>query len=270
LAIEDRAALDRIAAESAPDIVIHLAAQAGVRYSLEHPRTYIDANLVGTFNVLDMARAHQPRHLMIASTSSVYGANRKLPFEEADRTDHPLSLYAATKKACEAMAHSYSHLWNIPTTLFRFFTVYGPWGRPDMALFIFTKRIIEGLPIDIYNNGDMQRDFTYVEDLVEAIAALADAVPRQPGEELSSTVAPYRIVNIGHSEPVGLLDFIAEVEKYVGRPAVRNYLPMQPGDVERTYASTARLRRLVGAVPSTPVSIGVQRFVEWYRDYYGV
>lgn len=270
-ALDDKAALDQAAREAEPDVIVHLAAQAGVRYSLEHPRAYIDANLIGTFNVLELARARPPRHLMIASTSSVYGANRKLPFEEADPTDHPLSLYAATKKSCEVMAHCYSHLWNIPTTLFRFFTVYGPWGRPDMALFIFTKRIIEAQPIDIYNNGAMERDFTYIDDLVDAIAALADAVPpNPPAAELSSEVAPYRIVNIGRSAPVGLLEFIDEIEKCVGRKAIRNYLPLQPGDVERTYADTTRLSRLTSAAPATPVAVGVKRFVEWYRSYYGV
>ena len=251
--LEDRAALERTVSEAAPEILIHLAAQAGVRYSLEHPQTYIDANLIGTFNVLDVARAHPPRHLMIASTSSVYGANHKLPFAEDDPTDHPLSLYAATKKSCEVMAHCYSHLWRIPTTLFRFFTVYGPWGRPDMALFIFTKRIIEGRPIDVYNHGHMERDFTYIDDLVAAIAALADAIPGEPRDgaapNLASDVAPYRIVNIGRSAPVGLLDFIDAIEKCVGRPAIRNYLPLQPGEVERTHASTALLNRLIGEVP---------------------
>jgi UDP-glucuronate 4-epimerase len=270
-ALEDKPALDRAANEAEPDIIVHLAAQAGVRYGLEHPRAYIDANLIGTFNILELARARPTRHLMIASTSSVYGANRKLPFAEEDATDHPLSLYAATKKSGEVLAHCYSHLWNIPTTLFRFFTVYGPWGRPDMAVFIFTKRIIAGQPIDIYNNGAMARDFTYIDDLVTAVAALAEAPPPPPpGAELSSEVAPYRVVNIGRSAPVALLDFIEEIEKCVGRKAVRNYLPLQPGDVERTYASTERLTRLIGSAPTTSVATGIARFVEWYRAYYGV
>jgi UDP-glucuronate 4-epimerase len=275
VSVADMASLERVTRAAAPDVIVHLAAQAGVRYSTENPRAYIDSNLVGTFNLLELARALKPRHLLIASTSSVYGANQKLPFEESDPTDHPLSLYAATKKSSEVLAHSYSHLWAIPTTMFRFFTVYGPWGRPDMALFIFTRRILAGQPIDVYNNGDMQRDFTYIDDLIEPLAALADAVPPDPrdaalaGAELASPVAPFRIVNIGHGAPMALLDFIAEIEHCLGRKSVRNLLPMQPGDVERTFASNDRLRRLVGTAPSTPIAVGVKRFVEWYRTYYG-
>jgi len=273
--LEAAARLHDLQSDVKADFIVHLAAQAGVRYSLTNPRAYIDANLVGTFNILEVARALPPQHLLIASTSSVYGANTEMPFAEADRTDHPLTLYAATKKSCEVMAHSYSHLWRIPTTLFRFFTVYGPWGRPDMALFIFTKRILEGQPIDIYNNGDMQRDFTYVDDLVESIAGLIAATPPDPRTmtragtaDLSSPAAPFRIVNIGGSSPVGLLDFIAEIEKCLGRKAIRNYLPMQQGDVPRTFADTEVLRRLTGSHPATPIETGVRRFVDWYRCYY--
>ena len=275
LSLEDEAQLRDVQKEARADFIVHLAAQAGVRYSLTNPRAYIDANLVGTFNILELARALPPQHLLIASTSSVYGANTEMPFAETDHTDHPLTLYAATKKSCEVMAHCYSHLWRIPTTLFRFFTVYGPWGRPDMALFIFTKRILEGKPIDIYNNGDMQRDFTYVDDLVEAIADLATAIPLDPrtckrpdAADLSSPAAPFRIVNIGGGSPVGLLDFIAEIEKCLGRKAIRNYLPMQPGDVPRTFADTDVLSRLTGTRPATPIAVGVRRFVDWYRSYY--
>ncbi len=277
--IEDAVKLQEVASAAAPDIIVHLAAQAGVRYSIENPRAYIDANLVGTFNILELARLIKPRHLMIASTSSVYGANTKMPFAETDPTDHPLTLYAATKKSCEVMAHSYSHLFGIPTTLFRFFSVYGPWGRPDMALFIFTKNIIEGQPIDVYNHGDMERDFTYVDDLVDAIAALAELIPPDPratpeleeeGPEWASRVAPYRRVNIGRSAPVRLTDFIDQIEKCVGQRAVKNLLPMQPGDVKRTIASTGVLYQLIDRRPSTPIEVGVRHFVDWYRSYYRV
>jgi len=280
VALEEAGALDRVAAEGEPQIVIHLAAQPGVRYSLAHPRAYIEANLVGTFNILEFARARRPQHLLVASTSSVYGANTKLPFDEGDPTDHPLTLYAATKKSCEVMAHSYSHLWGIPTTVFRFFTVYGPWGRPDMALFIFTERILQGLPIDIHNHGNMQRDFTYVDDLVEAVAELAHTAPPDPRGleaatrprdlDLSSDVAPFRIVNIGRSSPVGVMEFVDAIERCIGRPAARNLIPMQPGEVERTFASTERLHRIVPMRQSTPIEVGVRRFVDWYRCYYGV
>jgi UDP-glucuronate 4-epimerase len=275
-AIEDAGALHRAIDEVRPDIIVHLAAQAGVRYSLENPRAYIDSNLIGTFNILEAARELKPRHLMIASTSSVYGANTKIPFAETDRTDHPMTLYAATKKSCEAMAHSYSHLWNIPTTVFRFFSVYGPWGRPDMALFIFTKRILEGVPIDVYNYGNMRRDFTYVDDLVGAIAELTGKVPGDPRDaapeadlvELGSEVAPFRLLNIGRSSPVDLLEFIGHIEKCVGRPAIINMMGMQPGDVAQTFADTTALKRVTGIELTTPVDVGVRRFVDWYRSYY--
>ena len=260
-----------------PDVIVHLAAQAGVRFSLENPRAYIDANIVGTFNVMECARDLGVAHLLMASTSSVYGANDLMPFVETEKADTPLTIYAATKKANEGMAHSYAHLWDLPTTMFRFFTVYGPWGRPDMALFKFTKGIIEGTPIDIYNNGDMCRDFTYVDDLVRGIRLLIDAVPERPltqtdvpkGDSLSP-VAPFRVVNIGNSEKVPLLDYIEGVEEALGKKAVRNYLPMQTGDVPATYANTDLLQSLTGYKPQTNFRNGVAQFVKWYRDYYKI
>jgi len=274
--LEDAARLSETYAAFAPEIIIHLAAQAGVRYSLENPRAYIEANIVGTFNILETARELPPLHLMLASTSSVYGANTKIPFVESDRTDHPLTLYAATKKATEGMAHSYSHLWKLPTTLFRFFSVYGPWGRPDMALFLFTKAIIEDRPIQIYNHGNMERDFTYVDDLAQAIALLSELAPTESDDpeetELQglSPAAPYRVVNIGNAAPVPLLTFIKAIEASLGRKAKREYLPMQPGDVIATCADNELLYRLTNFRPSTPVNVGVDRFVRWYRDYYEV
>jgi UDP-glucuronate 4-epimerase len=277
LMLEDAEGLDRIYSEFQPDVVIHLAAQAGVRYSLENPGAYISANVVGTFNILEAARARPPQHLLVASTSSVYGANTKMPFEESDRADHQLTLYAATKKANESMAHSYAHLWKIPTTVFRFFTVYGPWGRPDMALFKFTKAILAGEPIDVYNHGQMDRDFTYIDDIAHGIVLLVDAVPSDPTKEQQiddglglSPVAPFRVVNIGNGNPVRLLTFIEAIEASTGKSAIRNYLPMQPGDVPATFADASLLRRLTGFQPATPVSSGVERFVRWYREYYDV
>ncbi|WP_442755556.1 SDR family NAD(P)-dependent oxidoreductase [Methylocystis sp. JAN1] len=266
--LEDMQALTEAAEQSAPDVIVHLAAQAGVRYSLENPRAYVEANLVGTFNVMEIARTLRPRHLLIASTSSVYGANPTVPFRETDRTDHPLTLYAASKKAGEAMAHSYAHLWSIPTTMFRFFTVYGPWGRPDMAPLKFLDAIEAGRAIDIYNHGNMLRDFTYIDDLVEGIARLMDCVPqRDSGDESVSPQAPYRIVNIGRGAPVPLLDFIDALEAAVGKKAKRNYLDMQKGDVPRTFASADLLERLTGYRPQTSVEEGVKALVEWYREY---
>jgi UDP-glucuronate 4-epimerase len=275
--LEDANALFDYAKAASPDAIIHLAAQAGVRYSLENPRAYIDTNVIGTFNVMEVARELEIGHLLMASTSSVYGANEEMPFDECQRTDTPLTIYAATKKATEAMAHSYAHLWNMPTTMFRFFTVYGPWGRPDMALFKFTKGIIEGVPIDIYNNGDMWRDFTYVEDLVRGIRLLLDSVPPLPerrgpaiqGDSLSA-VAPFRVVNIGNSEKVRLLDFIEAIEEELHMKAVRNYMPMQMGDVPATWANASLLKTLTGYTPKTDFRTGVRNFVAWYRNYYGV
>ena len=260
-----------------PDAIVHLAAQAGVRYSLENPRAYIDTNIVGTFNVMECAREIGLSHLLMASTSSVYGANEEMPFNERQKTDTPLTVYAATKKANEAMAHSYAHLWDLPTTMFRFFTVYGPWGRPDMALFKFTKGIIDGTPIDIYNHGDMWRDFTYVEDLVRGIRLLIDAVPPGVadrgapilGDKLSPA-APFRIVNIGNSDKVRLLDFVEAIEDEIGLKALRNYMDMQPGDVPATWADASLLEALTGYAPRTDFRTGVRNFVAWYREYYGV
>jgi len=260
-----------------PDFVIHLAAQAGVRYSIEAPRSYLESNIVGTFELLEAARAFPPGHMLLASTSSAYGANTKMPYTETDKADHQMSFYAATKKATENMAHSYAHLYGLPVTMFRFFTVYGPWGRPDMALFKFTKAILEGRPIDVYNYGDMKRDFTYVEDLVEGIRLLMDAVPVRPaeGEEVPegdslSPVAPWRVVNIGNSSSVQLTDFIEAIEAATGRKAERNLMPMQPGDVPATWASADLLQSLTGYRPKTAVREGVARFVDWYREYYEV
>lgn len=272
LMLEDMAALSRAADACRPDVILHLAAQAGVRYSVDNPRAYVDANLVGTFNVLEAARATQPKHLLMASTSSVYGANERLPFREADRAAHPLSLYAATKRSGELLSHSYSHLWRTPTTVFRFFTVYGPWGRPDMALFKFVHGILGDQAIDVYNDGEMERDFTYIDDLVEAVRRLVDKPPALgaavPGDSLSPA-APWRTVNIGRGEPVNLMDFIGEAERALGRKAKLNFLPMQPGDVERTFADASLLDTLTGYRPSTSVRQGVEAFCRWYRDYYG-
>jgi UDP-glucuronate 4-epimerase len=264
--LEDRDALLEAARMAAPDVVVHLAAQPGVRYSLENPRAYIDSNLVGSWSVLDVAREVKPKHLMLASTSSIYGANPKVPFAETDRTDAPLSLYAATKKSMEAMAHAYAHLYRLPITVFRFFTVYGPWGRPDMAIFKFTRAILEGTPIDVYGSGKMCRDFTYVDDLVEAVLRL---VPRAPAST-DETPVPYRVVNIGGGQPESLPDLIATIEKAAGRTAIQHLLPMQPGDVPQTYASPDLLVELTGYRPDTPLSTGVAHFVEWYRRHYGV
>lgn len=272
--LEDADALNATLEGGRFSIVVHLAAQAGVRYSLEAPRAYVDANLVGTFNVLELARQAVPDHLLLASTSSVYGGNERMPFREDERADFPMTLYAATKKAGEAMSHSYSHLWGIPTTCFRFFTVYGPWGRPDMALFKFVRAITAGEAIDVYGQGRMRRDFTYVDDLVEALRRLADAAPvrGRPAEGAAdslSPVAPWRVVNVGGGDPVELMRFVETVEAAVGRPAVRNMIEMQKGDVVGTSADLSLLEALTGYRPRTPVEEGVARFVEWYRGYYG-
>ena len=265
LMLEQAGPLADIVAAAAPEIVVHLAAQAGVRYSIENPRAYIDSNIIGTFNLLEALRARPCRHLLAASTSSVYGANKQQPFEEGHSTDQPVSLYAATKKATEAIAYSYAQLFRIPTTMMRLFTVYGPWGRPDMALFKFTESIIAGTPIEVYGAGKMTRDFTYVDDVVEAITRLADRAP-----EAGDAKAPYRVVNVGGGQPVGLEDFIALIETAIGRKAVRRDLPMQQGDVPATWASTALLEQLTGFWPATPLSVGVPAFVEWYRAYHRV
>lgn len=272
--VEDAATLDRVGADFTPDVIIHLAAQAGVRYSLTHPRSYIETNFTGSFNVLELAKRQKVRHLLIASTSSVYGANPEMPFHETDRTDHPLTVYAATKKAVEALSHSYAHLWGLPVTLFRFFTVYGAWGRPDLAYFKFAKAILQGEPIDVYNHGELWRDFTAVEDLVEGVSRLIPLVPPAPGArgapvqgDSLSPVAPHRIVNLGNSDRVHLMEFIRTLETLLGRKAVCNFLPMQPGDVPATWADCSLLERLTGFKPETDLATGLARFVDWYRDY---
>ncbi|MCI4677772.1 NAD-dependent epimerase/dehydratase family protein [Rhodoblastus acidophilus] len=264
----------RAAAESArPELIVHLAAQAGVRYSLENPRAYVESNLVGAFNVLEIARELKPRHLMLASTSSVYGANPDMPYAENHRTDWPATFYAATKKANEAMSHSYAHLWRIPTTCFRFFTVYGPWGRPDMALFKFVEAIEQGRPIDVYGRGEMQRDFTYIDDLIEGILRLSACIPGEPrvssapeAPDSLSPAAPWRVVNIAGGKAVGLMDFIAAIENSLGRKAVLNLLPMQPGDMKATFADHRLLQALTGYRPATPVEVGVKAFVDWWKS----
>jgi UDP-glucuronate 4-epimerase len=267
--LEDKAALEQAAEIGEPDVIVHLAAQAGVRYSLENPKAYVDSNLIGSWNILELAKAVQPKHLLLASTSSIYGANEKIPFAETDRADEPMTLYAATKKSSELMAHSYAHLYKVPTTAFRFFTVYGPWGRPDMALFKFVDSILNGRPIEIYGEGRMSRDFTYIDDLVEGIVRLMDVVPSEDNrvEEIDtlSRHAPFRVVNVGGGQPVELMRFVETVEAAVGRPAIRSMLPMQQGDVPRTFAAPDLLNSLTGFTPSISVEEGVRRFVEWYR-----
>ena len=271
--LEDEERLVEIVAAAKPDVIFHLAAQAGVRYSLENPRAYVDSNVTGTFKLLEVVRRNPVRHFIFASTSSIYGANQKMPFAETDPTDHPMTLYAATKKAGELMAHNYAHLWNIPVTAVRFFTVYGPWGRPDMALFKFVDAIVNGRPIELYGEGRMSRDFTYIDDLVEAMVRLVPCVPAQsafgetiPGDSLSP-VAPFRVVNIGGGAPVPLLDFVAAIETVLGQKAKRDLLPMQPGDVPTTFASADLLERLTGYRPAMGIAEGIGKFVEWYRAY---
>ena len=254
--IVDAAALERVFASARPDAVLHLAAQAGVRYSLENPGSYVQSNLVGFANILEACRAHRPRHLVFASSSSVYGTNPKLPWSESDNVDHPISLYAATKKANELSAHAYSHLFGLHTTGLRFFTVYGPWGRPDMSAFLFARAILEGKPIQVFNHGDMQRDFTYIDDIVEGTLRVLD----KP--------AHYAIYNIGNHSPVPLLDYIAILERALGKKAKLEMQPMQPGDVRATYADTTALQRAVGFAPATPLEAGLQRFADWFRSYH--
>jgi UDP-glucuronate 4-epimerase len=273
--LEDEATLWSVAESFKPDVIVHLAAQAGVRYSLENPRAYIDSNVIGTLNVMEAARKLGVGHLLMASTSSVYGANEEMPFIETEKADTQLTIYAATKKATESMGHSYAHLWNLPVTMFRFFTVYGPWGRPDLALFKFVDAILDGRPIDIYNHGEMYRDFTYVADLIRAIRLLIDAPPVRPaskdeieeGDSLSP-VAPYRVVNIGNSDKVRLMDFIGAIESELGVEAIRNYMPMQMGDVPATWADASLLQRLTGYRPQTDFRDGIANFVAWFRSYY--
>jgi UDP-glucuronate 4-epimerase len=272
--VADRAGIERLFAEEKFDRVIHLAAQAGVRYSLKNPQAYVDANVVGFMNILEGCRHSAVQHLVYASSSSVYGGNTKMPFSEHDSVDHPVSMYAATKKANELMAHTYSHLFGLPTTGLRFFTVYGPWGRPDMALFLFTKAILEGRPIDVFNHGNMQRDFTYVDDIVEGVVRVMDRVAtpdpgyRSETPDPGTSNVPYRVFNIGNHNPVPLLDFIACIEDALGIKAQKNLLPLQDGDVPATFADVNALRDWVGFTPATDIRSGVGRFVDWYRGYY--
>ena len=275
LDVADRAGVERLFARGKFERVIHLAAQAGVRHSLKNPHAYIDSNLVGFTNILENCRHRKVKHLVYASSSSVYGGNTRLPFSEHDNVDHPVSLYAATKKANELMAHAYSHLYGLPTTGLRFFTVYGPWGRPDMALFLFVRAILEGQPIEVFNHGRMQRDFTYIDDIVEGVVRTLDRVPgpdpyfdaSRPDPARSQ--APYRVFNIGNHSPVELLDFIEAIEAGLGRQAIKNFLPIQPGDVPATHADTAELAAWTNFKPATSVRDGVNRFIAWYRAYYG-
>lgn len=274
--LADRAAIEQVFLDHNFDRVVNLAAQAGVRYSIENPRAYIDSNIVGFLNILEGCRHGKVAHLSYASSSSVYGANTKQPFSEHDNIDHPVSLYAASKKSNELMAHTYSSLYQLPTTGLRFFTVYGPWGRPDMALFIFTKGILEGAPINIFNNGEMVRDFTYIDDIVEGVVRATDIIP-QPDDAWSgdspdpaSSYAPYRVYNIGNNTPVRLMDFIEAIERSVGKNAIKNMMPIQPGDVPSTCADVSALEKAVGFKPRTSVDDGINRFVGWYRDYYKI
>ena len=273
--IQDVKLLNTIFLRHEPNIVVHLAAQAGVRYSIKNPMSYVESNILGTFQILEIARKYKPDHLLIASTSSVYGSNEEIPFHETHNTSTPLSFYAATKKSNEVMAHSYSHLYEIPTTMFRFFTVYGPWGRPDMAYFKFTKNILLGKPIDVYNKGNMFRDFTYVEDLVKAIFLLTSREPKKINARKEiikndniSTVAPFRVVNIGNSHPINLLDFIKELENILGKDAKKNFLTMQDGDVEKTHSDIGLLRALTGFEPKINIHEGIFQFVKWYKSFY--
>lgn len=273
LGIEQRDAMAQLFAAERPDAVVHLAAQAGVRYSLQNPHAYVDANLQGFMNVLEGCRQHPVQHLVYASSSSVYGGNAKMPFSEHDAVDHPVSLYAATKKANELMAHTYSHLFRIPTTGLRFFTVYGPWGRPDMSPMLFARAILAGQPIQVFNHGHMSRDFTYIDDIVEGVVRVLDK-PATPDEAFnplqpnpSTSNAPHRVFNIGNHTPTPLMDYIAALENALGRPAIKQFLPMQPGDVPATAADTSALKAWVGFEPYTPVAEGVQRFVHWYQQY---
>lgn len=273
--LQDNESIQKLFAEEQFDYVVNLAAQAGVRYSLENPHAYTGSNVQGFLNILEACRHYPVKHLIYASSSSVYGANKKMPFSTHHNVDHPVSLYAATKKANELMAHTYSNLYNIPTTGLRFFTVYGPYGRPDMALFLFTKAIIEGKPIDVFNNGEMKRDFTYVDDIVEGIVRLIPKAPAANPDwynhpDPATSFAPYKIYNIGNNQPVQLLDFIETLEKCLGKKAIKNFLPMQDGDVPATYADVDDLMQDVGFKPSTSIKEGIQKFVDWYLDFYQV
>ena len=271
--LENQNVLSNTILKYKPKIIIHLAAQAGVRYSIEKPRVYLDSNITGTYNIIELAKKVNVKHLLIASSSSVYGANKKLPFKEIDKTETQLSIYAATKKSTESIAHSYSNVWKVPITMLRFFTVYGPWGRPDMALFKFTKGIIDNKKIDIYNKGKMYRDFTYIDDIVDGIKALINKAPNSKqfnkfkNDSLSS-VAPFRVLNIGNTRKVYLLDFIDALEKELGKKAIRNYMPMQKGDVKMTLSDTTLLKKLTGYNPKTNFRLGIKNFLKWYLSYY--
>jgi len=265
--LKEKPVIEKLFDDEQFDIVINLAAQAGVRYSLDHPHAYVDSNISGFLNILEGCRHTNVSHLLYASSSSVYGANDEMPFKTTDNVDHPVSLYAASKKSNELMAHTYSHLFDIPTTGLRFFTVYGPWGRPDMALFIFTKAMIEGRQIDIYNHGDMARDFTYVDDIVEGIKRL---IPKAPANSENLSSAPYQLFNIGYGSPVNLMDFIHEIEKQLGVSAKKNFMDIQPGDVPETWADTSSLKNMINFSPKVPVKEGVEKFISWYKNYYRI
>ena len=276
--VEDFKTLLKILDKERPTLIVHLAAQAGVRYSIENPRAYLKSNVIGTFELLEAARNYPPKHMLIASTSSAYGSNKKMPYKEIDKSDHQMSFYAATKKATENFAHSYSHLFNIPITMFRFFTVYGPWGRPDMALFKFTKAILNGEKIDVYNYGNMKRDFTYIDDLIEGIFKLIKCLPESATVKSNkifkidskSDVAPFRLVNIGNSNPVELKYFINAIENSTKKKAILNLMPIQSGDIPETHADTSLLQLLINYLPKTDINTGVEKFVSWYRDYYQI
>ncbi len=276
ISLEERSQIDDLFKKESPDYVVNLAAQAGVRYSLTNPHAYTSSNIEGFLNILEGCRHHAVKHLVYASSSSVYGANKSMPFSVGQNVDHPVSLYAATKKANELMAHTYSHLYDLPTTGLRFFTVYGPWGRPDMALFLFTKAILEGRKIDVYNHGKMKRDFTYINDIVEGIVRLIDHIPMKNEvwdpyhPDPSYSIAPYKLYNIGNNNPVELSKFIEAIEKSIGKKAIKNLLPLQPGDVVETFANVTHLEEEVGFKPATKIEDGIQSFVDWYKDYYKI
>lgn len=272
--IQTKGVMERLFEAERPNLVIHLAAQAGVRFSIDNPRTFIENNVNGTLELLEAARTYPPKHMLLASSSSVYGATENMPFSETVKADHQLSIYAATKKSTESMAHAYAHLYGMPVTMFRFFTVYGPWGRPDMAPFKFVRAINDGNPIDVYNHGQMRRDFTFIDDLVKALMLLAEIIPSRTRSKIDcendslSPVAPFRILNIGNSEPAELEAFIDAIELAIGKKAIRNYMPMQAGDVTETWACSKLLKQLTGYAPNTPIEIGVTAFVDWYLRFY--